>query len=259
MVDTAPVHSTKHAKADATGDPAAGTPVGGTDTDVRIDVDLLGEHLLGRWAEDRRISRRLALDPRCTRSRACLRRRPRPDARPAPDPRRRGCDPAPLPRGVRRLEQPRREPRSVRGAHDGGSLDADQGRCAVGAVRLRGPPPRDRAEPPRVPARHRLVRGARVLRDDRDRTRVGRPEHRHARHVRPGHTEEFEIHTPFRGAWKDYIGNAALHGKAAVVFAKLVTKGVDHGVHAFSTCRSVTPTARSCPASAARTTATRAA
>lgn len=46
-------------------------------------------------------------------------------------------------------------------------------------------------------------------------------------------TEEFVIHTPFRGAWKDYIGNAALHGKDAVVFAKLITQGVDHGVHAF--------------------------
>ncbi|MET4098443.1 acyl-CoA oxidase [Agrococcus sp. UYP10] len=46
-------------------------------------------------------------------------------------------------------------------------------------------------------------------------------------------TEEFEIHTPFRGAWKDYLGNAALHGRDAVVFAKLVTRGVDHGVHAF--------------------------
>ncbi|WP_405218492.1 acyl-CoA dehydrogenase [Agrococcus sp. Ld7] len=48
-------------------------------------------------------------------------------------------------------------------------------------------------------------------------------------------TEEFVIHTPFRGAWKDYLGNGALHGTAAVVFAKLVTKGVDHGVHAFYT------------------------
>ncbi|UFU02657.1 acyl-CoA dehydrogenase family protein [Ruania suaedae] len=46
-------------------------------------------------------------------------------------------------------------------------------------------------------------------------------------------TEEFEIHTPFRGAWKDYIGNAADHGLAAVVFAQLITGGVNHGVHAF--------------------------
>jgi acyl-CoA oxidase len=46
-------------------------------------------------------------------------------------------------------------------------------------------------------------------------------------------THEFVIDTPFRAAWKDYLGNAALHGKAAVVFAQLITKGVNHGVHAF--------------------------
>lgn len=46
-------------------------------------------------------------------------------------------------------------------------------------------------------------------------------------------TQEFVLDTPFRAAWKDYLGNAALHGRAAVVFAKLITGGVDHGVHAF--------------------------
>ncbi|WP_341360104.1 acyl-CoA dehydrogenase [Georgenia sp. M64] len=46
-------------------------------------------------------------------------------------------------------------------------------------------------------------------------------------------TAEFVIHTPITAARKEYIGNAALHGVAAVVFAQLVTKGVNHGVHAF--------------------------
>jgi acyl-CoA oxidase len=46
-------------------------------------------------------------------------------------------------------------------------------------------------------------------------------------------TQEWVINTPFRGAWKDYLGNAALHGRAATVFAQLITKGVNHGVHAF--------------------------
>lgn len=46
-------------------------------------------------------------------------------------------------------------------------------------------------------------------------------------------TAEFIINTPFRAAWKDYIGNAARDGLAAVVFAQLITKGVNHGVHAF--------------------------
>jgi acyl-CoA oxidase len=45
-------------------------------------------------------------------------------------------------------------------------------------------------------------------------------------------THEFVINTPFRGAWKEFIGNAALHGKAAVVFAQLISQGVNHGVHA---------------------------
>ncbi|BDO40932.1 acyl-CoA dehydrogenase [Cellulomonas sp. NTE-D12] len=51
-------------------------------------------------------------------------------------------------------------------------------------------------------------------------------------------TQEFVLHTPFRGAWKDYLGNAATHGTAAVVFAQLITAApggerVNHGVHAF--------------------------
>ncbi|MBT2531292.1 acyl-CoA dehydrogenase family protein [Arthrobacter sp. ISL-48] len=45
--------------------------------------------------------------------------------------------------------------------------------------------------------------------------------------------QEFVLHTPFRAAWKDYIGNAAIDGLGAVVFAQLVTHGVNHGVHAF--------------------------
>ena len=46
-------------------------------------------------------------------------------------------------------------------------------------------------------------------------------------------TEEFVVNTPFRAAWKDYIGNAAIDGLGAVVFAQLVTRGVNRGVHAF--------------------------
>lgn len=44
---------------------------------------------------------------------------------------------------------------------------------------------------------------------------------------------EFVLRTPFRAAWKDYLGNAAIDGRAAVVFAQLITCGVNHGVHAF--------------------------
>jgi acyl-CoA oxidase len=44
---------------------------------------------------------------------------------------------------------------------------------------------------------------------------------------------EFVIHTPHAGARKDYIGNAARHGRMAVVFAQLSTDTGHHGVHAF--------------------------
>ena len=40
------------------------------------------------------------------------------------------------------------------------------------------------------------------------------------------------IHTPDERAGKDWIGNAALHGRLATVFARLVVDEVDHGVHA---------------------------
>ncbi|MBW4041671.1 MAG: acyl-CoA dehydrogenase [Acidobacteria bacterium] len=46
-------------------------------------------------------------------------------------------------------------------------------------------------------------------------------------------TEEFVIDTPFRAAWKDYIGNAAVDARAAVVFAQLETLSERQGVHAF--------------------------
>jgi acyl-CoA oxidase len=46
-------------------------------------------------------------------------------------------------------------------------------------------------------------------------------------------SREFVLDTPFRAAWKDYLGNAAVDGRAAVVFAQLITQGVNHGVHAF--------------------------
>ena len=42
----------------------------------------------------------------------------------------------------------------------------------------------------------------------------------------------FEVHTPDDGARKDYIGNAGVHGRLAVVFAQLEVAGESHGVHA---------------------------
>ncbi|MEZ4943970.1 MAG: acyl-CoA dehydrogenase [Cyclobacteriaceae bacterium] len=45
--------------------------------------------------------------------------------------------------------------------------------------------------------------------------------------------QTFVIHTPCEEARKEYIGNAALHGQAATVFAKLIINGIDYGVSAF--------------------------
>ncbi|TDW60655.1 acyl-coenzyme A oxidase [Kribbella pratensis] len=44
-------------------------------------------------------------------------------------------------------------------------------------------------------------------------------------------TGEFVVHTPTNEARKDYIGNAARHGRMAAVFAQLVVGGESHGVH----------------------------
>jgi acyl-CoA oxidase len=45
-------------------------------------------------------------------------------------------------------------------------------------------------------------------------------------------TDELVVTTPHDLARKDYIGNAAAHGQLAVVFARLIVDGTDHGVHA---------------------------
>jgi acyl-CoA oxidase len=43
----------------------------------------------------------------------------------------------------------------------------------------------------------------------------------------------FTIHTPNKNAQKEYIGNAAVHGQMATVFAKLIIDNHDYGVNAF--------------------------
>ena len=46
-------------------------------------------------------------------------------------------------------------------------------------------------------------------------------------------TAEFVINTPYPGARKNYIGNAARDGRMAAVFAQLITGEQSRGVHAF--------------------------
>ncbi len=45
--------------------------------------------------------------------------------------------------------------------------------------------------------------------------------------------QTFTIHTPNKNAQKEYIGNAAVHGQMATVFAKLIIEGHNYGVNAF--------------------------
>ncbi len=45
--------------------------------------------------------------------------------------------------------------------------------------------------------------------------------------------QEFVIESPGLAAGKEWIGNAAQHGRLAVVFAQLETQGESHGVHAW--------------------------
>lgn len=47
------------------------------------------------------------------------------------------------------------------------------------------------------------------------------------------HDKTFTIHTPHEKAQKEYIGNAANHGRMATVFAKLIIDDHDYGVNAF--------------------------
>ncbi|MES2124777.1 MAG: acyl-CoA dehydrogenase [Gemmatimonadota bacterium] len=45
-------------------------------------------------------------------------------------------------------------------------------------------------------------------------------------------TQEFVVHTPSGSAHKEWLGNAAAHGRMATVFAQLIVGGARHGVHA---------------------------
>jgi len=198
-----------------------------------IDVNGLSERLLGTWAERRRYIRTLATDPRLTRTEGQSMAEHR----------------ATILRQLQVLVEEnavqRAFPRSVGGADDhGGSiagfeelLVADPslqikagvqwGLFASAVMHLGTAEHHERLLPDILDL---TIPGAFAM------TEIG-----HGSDVAsigttatydPA-TEEFVLNTPFRAAWKDYLGNAALHGVAAVVFAQLITQGVNHGVHAF--------------------------
>ncbi len=220
-------------KPDATGDPAGGTPTAGTDTDVQIDVAVVQQLLLGRWADDRRISRRLALDPAMHKIEGMA----------YADARARTLDQLRILVDAGAIQRPYPEEFGGQSNH-GGNLAAFEELTTAdpsmqikagvqwglfgSAVHHLGTERNHREFLPGIVSFD--VPGCFAM------TETGHGSDVQSIATRATYdpeTQEFEMHTPFRGAWKDYIGNAALHGKAAVVFAKLVTQGVDHGVHAF--------------------------
>lgn len=204
-----------------------------TATDIRIDVDMVETLLLGRWAEDRRISRRLVLDPALHKT----------EGLGTIEHRARAFEQLQILVDAGAIQRP--YPPELGGQDNhGGNLAAFeeittadpslQIKAGVqwglfgSAVHHLGTARNHEEFLPGIIGFD--VPGCFAM------TETG-----HGSDVQniatsatydPA-TQEFVVHTPFRGAWKDYIGNAALHGKAAVVFAKLVTRGVDHGVHAF--------------------------
>ena len=92
----------------------------------------------------------------------------------------RGFEKATAGRTTSAARSPRRDARRRRPVADG------QGRRAVGAVRRRGAGARHRAAPRPVPARDHGLRAARLLRDDRDRSRLRRPAAADDRDLRRG-------------------------------------------------------------------------
>ena len=69
-------------------------------------------------------------------------------------------------------------------------------------------------------------------------------------------SQEFVVNTPDDDAHKEFIGNAAVHGQMAVVFAQLMVGGeVTASMRSWFRC--ATPTATSIQASGLRTTVTR--
>ncbi|GAA2048197.1 acyl-CoA dehydrogenase [Leifsonia soli] len=236
MVDTAErVPSATPASTSATGKAPATTPAPATAPAVtpRVDVEALGRQLLGDWAEARLASRELSRRPEMQKEEGLS----------VADHRRRVFGQLKL--LVENGQVHRAFPKSLGGSEDnGGNIAAFEELVAAdpslqiksgvqwglfgAAVLHLGTEPHHEKYLPAIMSLE--VPGAFAMTETGHGSDVASiattatydPE-----------TQEFVIDTPFRGAWKDYLGNAAVDATAAVVFAQLITKNVNHGVHAF--------------------------
>lgn len=199
----------------------------------QVDVEALGAQLLGRWRDMRLAARAFAADPRMAKI----------EGLPVPEHRARVLDQ--LKTLAAEADVLRAFPTRLGGADDHGAsiarfeelVAADPslqikagvqwGLFASAILHLGTPEQQDRLLPGAMDV---SVPGAFAMTESghgSDVASIGTTA------TYDPETQEFVIHTPFRGAWKDYLGNAALHGVAATVFAQLITNGVNHGVHCF--------------------------
>ncbi|MDN4612906.1 acyl-CoA dehydrogenase [Leifsonia sp. F6_8S_P_1B] len=211
--------------AGATGAPAGATP--------RVDVESLGRQLLGDWAEVRLASRELAKRPEMQKV----------EGLPVAEHRKRVFEQLKL--LVENGQVHRAFPKSVGGGEDnGGNIAAFEELVAAdpslqiksgvqwglfgAAVLHLGTERHHEAYLPAIMSLE--VPGAFAMTETghgSDVASIGTTA------TYDPEAQEFVLQTPFRAAWKDYLGNAAVDATAAVVFAQLVTKNVNHGVHAF--------------------------
>ena len=80
----------------------------------------------------------------------------------------------------------------------------------------------------------------RRLRHDRDRARLGCRQHRHHGHLRPRRPRSSSSTRPFRAAWKDYLGNAALRRHGRRRCSRSSSPAASTTACTRSTCRSAT-------------------
>ena len=203
----------------------------------RLDVEQLGRQLLGTWADIRVAARERAARPELQRIEGLTMAEHRERVLGAAAPPGRAAAPcsARSRRALGGYDDHGGNIAAVRGARARRPVAADQGGRAVGPVRRR----RSCTSAPSTTTTTFLPGGdepggPRRVRDDRDRATARMSPRSARRRPTTRRREEFVINTPFRGGVEGLPRQRGhCTGRAAVVFAQLITNGVNHGVHAF--------------------------